>query len=101
MELFMFMKERNPKIFMNGESKMITQTQKDLIKLLKACGLDREAVVGIVALAKTDEKRDQLIQAIIDHYDETGAVTEEDILKLLLVIVGKRKQKDTNSTTET
>ena len=59
----------------------------------------KDTTMGIMTLAGTDENREKLGRAIVAHYDETGAVTEEEILKLLLMIVGKRKQKDTNSTT--
>lgn len=78
---------------------MITEVQRKLIYLLKDLGINREATIDILTLAATDENREKLGRAIVARYDETGVVTEEEILKLLLMIVGKRKQKDTNSTT--
>lgn len=93
------MREINLKIFTSGETHMITEVQRKLIYLLKDLGINREATIDILTLAATDENREKLGRAIVARYDETGVVTEEEILKLLLMIVGKRKQKDTNSTT--
>lgn len=70
---------------------MLSQTEKDLIRLLKACGLDVETTVGISGLCETDEKRSTLIEEIIYHYDRKGEITEQDIQKLCLMINGELK----------
>ena len=70
---------------------MVTQTQHNLIWLLKSCGLDKDETVAIVTLCKTDEIREQLIQNIITLYEEKGEIPEQDIQKLLLMLTGSRK----------
>ena len=79
---------------------MVTEAENNLIRLLKSCGLSKEATVGIVVLAGTAENRERLIQAIIARHDKYGTVTEEEILKMLLILVGKRKEPDSTSTME-
>ena len=69
----------------------MTEVRSNLIGLLKACGLDEESTVATVALAKTDENRQTLIDWIIERYDQKGKVTDEDVGKMLLVLVGKKK----------
>ena len=78
---------------------MISQTEKDLIRLLKNLGLDKETTVGISILAKTDENRETMIQTIIDLYQEKGEVTEQDIHKIGLILTGDRKKEVGTSTT--
>ena len=77
---------------------MVTQTQHDLIRLLKSFGLDKETTVAIVGLAKTDENRAKMIQMIIELYRETGEVTEQDIQKIGLMLTGDRKKGSVSST---
>ena len=71
---------------------MITQTQHNLIRLLKSFGLDKETTVAIVGLAETDENREKMIQMIITLYREKGEVTEQDIQKIGLMLTGDRKK---------
>ena len=77
---------------------MITETEGNLIDLLKACGLDRETTVAISILCKTDENRQKMIDLIIEQYDRTGEVTEEYIQKVGLYLTGDRKSPDMFST---
>ena len=71
---------------------MVTEVQESLIYLLKDLGFDKDSTVGIVTLARTDENREKLGQAIVARYDKYGTVTEEEILKMLLILVGKKKE---------
>ena len=77
---------------------MISQIESDLIRLLKACGLDRETTVSVVGLAKTDENRQKMIDMIIARYDQKGEVTEQDIQKIGLILTGERKSSAPSST---
>ena len=77
---------------------MLTQTEKDLITLLKSFGLDKDTTVAISVLSKTDEIRQKLINAIIARYDEKGEVAEQDIQKMLVMLTCKKKPSSTNST---
>ena len=78
---------------------MVTQTEKNLIKLLKCFGLDKETTVSVSVLARTDEIREQLIQETIARYFDKGAVTDQDVLKLLLMLL-KESSTDTFPTTK-
>lgn len=78
---------------------MLTQAEKDLIRLLKSCDLDKETTVAISVLCKTDENHRALINMIIARYDQTGKVpTEQEIQKMLLMLIGERKQENITST---
>lgn len=70
---------------------MISQTEKDLIMLLKACGLDKETTVATTILCKTDENRQRMIEAIIAQYDRKGTVSEQDIHKIGIMLTGDLK----------
>ena len=72
---------------------MISQTEKNLIRLLKSFGLDKETTVATVTLAKTDENREKMIQMIIMLYREKGEVTGQDIQKIGLMLTGDRKKE--------
>lgn len=91
MELYISMNGKHRKIFTKGKKHMISQTEKDLIQLLKSFGLDKDTTVAAVTLAKTDENRERMIQMIIALYQETGEVTEQDIQKIGLMLTGSRK----------
>ncbi len=78
---------------------MISEIESDLIMLLKSFGIDKESTVATVTLAKTDENRQKMIDWIIERYDQKGKVTDEDVGKMLLFLIGERKKpSDTNST---
>lgn len=87
----MYSIEKKLKIFMSGEKIMVTQIQHNLIGLLKNLGLYKETTVAIVALCKTDENRQRMIEEIINRYDEKGEVTEQDIQKIGLALTGDLK----------
>ena len=72
---------------------MISQTEKNLIRLLKSFGLDKETTVSTSILAETDENREKMIQMIIALYWEKGEVTEQDIQKIGLMLTGDRKNR--------
>ena len=81
---------------------MISQTEKNLIRLLKSFGLDKETTVGTSILAETDKNREKMIQMIIELYRDRGEVTEQDIHKIGLMLTGSRKEKvGTSTMTET
>ena len=70
---------------------MLSQVEKDLIRLLKSLGLDKETTVATVILAKTDENRERMIQMIITLYQDKGEVTDQDIQKIGMMLTGSRK----------
>ncbi|MBQ2378491.1 MAG: hypothetical protein II297_08835 [Clostridia bacterium] len=78
---------------------MITEIQNDLIGMLKSLGINKESTLAIMSLTKTDEIRLRLLQAMAQLYKEKGEVTEQDILKLILMLTGSRKKSAGTSTT--
>jgi hypothetical protein len=70
---------------------MITEVQKNLIGLLKAFGLDKETTVAELALLKTDENRQKMIDAIIQRYEQKGTVTDQDIAKMGMMLTCELK----------
>ena len=82
---------------MRGKRTMITQTEHLLLKTLKSLDIDRETAVNISILARTDEKCERLMQAMYERYKEKGTVTDQDILKMLLIINGRLKTSTENT----
>lgn len=72
----------------------MTEIRSDLIGMLKSLGVDREQTVMTVALCGTDENRLTLMKMMAQRYQEKGTVTEEDIGKMLLYLVGERKSSE-------
>lgn len=70
---------------------MVTQAEKDLIRLLKSLGFNMEDTIAVGTLAKTDEVIAELIRWIVEVYREKGEVTKEEIAKMLLVLKGDKK----------
>lgn len=91
------MEEKNQEIFTIMEKIMVTPTEHNLIALLKSLGFDKETTVATVVLTETDEIREQMIEIILDRYEEKGEVTYQDIQKMLLMLIGERKQSNTDS----
>ena len=77
---------------------MITETESNLIGLLKSFGLDKETTIAASILCKTDEKRQALIDAIIDRYYQKGMVTEQEIQIMAMMLTCEKKQSNTTST---
>ena len=69
----------------------MTETRSNLIRLLKACGLDMEATVATVGLCRTDENRQTMIDWIIEYYDKHGTISEQTIQRMGLYLTGTRK----------
>ena len=78
----------------------MTETRRDLIILLKECGIDRETTVAIVNLCKTDENRGKMIQMIIRRYEQKGKVTEQDIQMMGLYLTGELKEEYKNRSSQ-
>ena len=76
----------------------MTEIRSDLIGMLKSMGIDEESTVATVQLAKTDENRLKLMQMMADRYIQKGKVTDEDIGKMPLFLVGERKSSAPNLT---
>ena len=75
---------------------MVTKVQKDLIMLLKSLGLSMEDTVAELALLKTDENRQKMIEAIIARYGSKGTVTDQDIQKIGVMLTGELKPEYKN-----
>ena len=85
------MKRKRQLIFTIFGVIMITEIQSDLIGMLKSMGINKESTLAIMSLTETDENRLRLLQAIAQLYKEKGEVTEQDILKMILMLIGSRK----------
>lgn len=71
-----------------------SMTEKDfpemMVKLgrkLKSVWADKEFVIGVLAFAKTDEERQQ----VLDFIDRDENVSPESILALAITLANKRK----------
>ena len=64
--------------------KKLTPLQEDLIQLLKMLGVEREAVVGIMLMLKTEETQLKLL----DFIDKNREADQSDILGEVIRITG-------------
>ena len=76
---------------------MITEIQGDLIDFLKSIGLSKNDTLMVDDLAGTDEIRLKLLQMMADRYIERGKVTEEEVDKMLLILIGSKKNSGSDS----
>ena len=73
---------------------MITQTEKNLIALLKSLGLDKETTVGTSILLRTDENRQKMIGELCSRILDKGVLpSEQDIQKIGLILTGDLKEE--------
>lgn len=76
-------------------SKEITETVKDMIFYLNACGIGMDIIVGIVNMMKTDEEAEEIIQFLPtipkEIYMENMPEAEEWALAKALQITQNRK----------
>ena len=73
------------------------QTERNLLSLLAKIDMSWNTALDVSDLAETDENRQELIWAICDRYEENGTVTEQDVLKILLTIIGSLKTSTENT----
>lgn len=76
-------------------SKEITETVKDMIFYLNACGIGMDIIVGIVNMMKTDEEAEEIIQFLPtipkEIYMENMPEAEEQVLAKALQITQNRE----------
>lgn len=76
-------------------SKEITETVKDMIFYLNACGIGMDIIVGIVNMMKTDEEAEEIIRFLPtipkEIYMENMLEAEEQVLAKALQITQNRE----------
>ena len=64
----------------------LSETEKDLIHILKALEIDEETTVGVTTLLRTDENREMMLDFIIARYKAKKEITDDLVIKALLKI---------------
>ena len=67
------------------------ESLQDLIMLLKSLEISETAAMTIIVyLGKSQENIEKMINSIIARYEEKGTVTEEELLKMTIMITCKK-----------
>ena len=70
---------------------MLSETTEDLLMLLKSFELSTDTAMGIMSyLGDSEENQKAMINSIIARYEEKGTVTEEELLKMTIMITCKK-----------
>lgn len=79
----------------------LSETEKDLIVILKGLGKDEEFTIAITDLLETEENQSMMIAFLINRYRAKGKVTNEEIAKVLMKItVGVPKKESSEKEQE-
>ena len=69
----------------SGVANMISEIEERLIHLMVDLGADNSLIVCVTSGLENDEQRLEAIETMEDIYAERGKVTEEEMLKTMIV----------------
>lgn len=70
---------------------MLTPTEEILVADMKYLKIPMETIEAIMDSFQTEEQRQIMLNSIKRRYNEKGTVTEEEILKMLIMIRHPKK----------
>lgn len=70
---------------------MLTPTEKILVADMKYLKISTDTIIAVLDMLKTEEQQQIMINSIKRRYNEKGTVTEEEILKMLIMIRHPKK----------
>lgn len=71
---------------------MLTRQEEILVADLKQVGADMDLIKTVMSFIKTEKLQAQMDDFIVKRYQSKGEVTEQDILKAVIILTAKRKQ---------
>lgn len=70
---------------------MLTPTEEILVADMKYLKISIDIIMAVLDSLKTEEQQQIMINSIQRRYNEKGTVTEEEILKMLIMIRHPKK----------
>ena len=70
---------------------MLTQIEEILVADMKYLKISTDTIIAVLDMLKTEEQQQTMINSIKRRYNEKGTVTEEEILKMLIMIRHPKK----------
>ncbi len=70
---------------------MLTPTEEILVADMKYLKIPTDTIIAVLDMLKTEEQQQIMINSIKRRYNEKGTVTEEEILKMLIMIRHPKK----------
>ncbi len=70
---------------------MLTPTEEILVADMKYLKISIDIIMAVLDSLKTEEQQQIMINSIKRRYNEKGTVTEEEILKMLIMIRHPKK----------
>ena len=70
---------------------MLTPTEEILVADMKYLKIPTDTIIAVLDMLKTEEQQQIMINSIKRRFNEKGTVTEEEILKMLIMIRHPKK----------
>jgi hypothetical protein len=70
---------------------MLTPIEETLVADMKYLKIPTDTIIAVLDMLKTEEQQQIMINSIKRRYNEKGTVTEEEILKMLIMIRHPKK----------
>ena len=70
---------------------MLTPTEEILVADMKYLKISTDTIIAVLDMLKTEEQQQIMINSIKRRFNEKGTVTEEEILKMLIMIRHPKK----------
>ena len=70
---------------------MLTPTEEILVADMKYLKISIDIIMAVLDMLKTEEQQQIMINSIKRRFNEKGTVTEEEILKMLIMIRHPKK----------
>ena len=70
---------------------MLTPTEEILVADMKYLKIPTDTIIAVLDMLKTEEQQQIMINSIKRRYNEKGTVTEEEILKMIIMITCQKK----------
>ena len=70
---------------------MLTPTEEILVADMKYLKISTDIIMATLDSLETEEQQQIMINSIKRRYNEKGTVTEEEILKMLIMIIHPKK----------
>lgn len=70
---------------------MLTPTEEILVADMKYLKISTDTIIAVLDMLKAEEQQQIMINSIKRRFNEKGTVTEEEILKMLIMIRHPKK----------
>ena len=70
---------------------MLTPIEETLVADMKYLKIPTDTIIAVLDMLKTEEQQQIMLNSIKRRFNEKGTVTEEEILKMIIMITCQKK----------